>query len=153
MKRAEAARERLRKRVECNEREHDEQILAAILSLAASGTARVMRGQFFVEQYDAENDEHEVYACCAIGAGVLYKGLYGGKRNNDDTACDRFAKAYGVSKMFAYGVSDGFEEQRGITTGWDPLEDLDGGYNDEDEDEYNRGWAVGSAVASALRLP
>lgn len=112
----------------------DEEILAAIVQ-AALTDKRI--------QILANNpwgfvgaQKHGVYPCCAIAAGAIYAGLH---PEDPGLVINEFARRYRVTEQYACGVSDGFEAAIGITSDCD-----------KDHPDYIRGWAVGSAVATAV---
>lgn len=123
-------------------REHDEQIVAAILAQATEkDRVRVKRGPF-------QRLSGEVIRCCAVGAGLLYRGV---RLMPGHDAIEAFAALYEVPYNCAEGISDGFEGSIGMTNGQDSWNDrIDVGEIDEDEPDYVRGWTIGAAIANAL---
>lgn len=117
----------------------DEQILAAIVQAAMTDKRiAISSGGGFIRPREEDGN----WACCAISAGALYAGCRPADLHY--SAVKAFAAKYGVSNQYAIGVSDGFEGECGITNGY--------GYSDKEQShpDYIRGWAVGSAVASAV---
>lgn len=81
------------------------------------------------------DDPEETYQCCAVGAGLLFRGLARGDSFYEESPCSMFAEAYGVSIEYAVGVSDGFEDA----------------LVSRDNDDYTRGLAVGAEIAERRR--
>jgi hypothetical protein len=125
----------LDKIIEKLERTHDEQILGAIVAGAQKGELR--QGSFGLP--------HECYGqdprpprgpCCAVGCGMLFNGVPGVSEH----ATEAFAEYYGVSNLYACGVSDGFENYCLMLMTREERASSD----------YARGWAVGCAAATLL---
>lgn len=72
--------------------------------------------------------------CCAVGAGVLYRGL---EFNDYSDPIYVFAEAYEVSPEYAMGVSLGFE--------FEMAHDVD-----LEKKDYQRGFEVGKAAFEIL---
>lgn len=112
-----------------NNDEKDSMILGAILS--AGDEYRIRRGMFVSAEAFTQ------YACCAIGAGVLYAGIPP-EEIVGSSAISQFMAKYAVSENYAIGVSDGFEGPGGGV--------CYGVYSSSSPD-YLRGYAVGEIVA------
>lgn len=134
---------------ERKEREHDEQIICAVVALANDRDRKLSESQIRVKRggFITAGLAGIPYAACAVGAGLLYRGVDDG----EGEALEKFAALYDVSKNFAIGVSDGFEGDTSATIGWDPREDESLFDDPNVERDYERGWAVGSAIRTAVR--
>ncbi len=137
----------------------DSRVISAVLAAASDKKYKMRRGTFTLT-LDNERDHatfdappEAQFVCCAVGAGLLYAGV---PRSEFTclSACAAFAKTYGVSKLYAIGVSDGFEGGTGITDGYELAE----GHVPEgdpyvarawylEHDDYRRGFDVGLAIA------
>lgn len=136
---------------ERQEREHDEQIIAAILAQATEKDRVRIKPGLFQRHYPVGSPARsvDVIRCCAVGAGLLYRGVDISHRHVD--ALEMFADLYEIPYNCAEGVSDGFEGSIGTTNGQDSWMDrVDDGEIDEQDYDYMRGWAIGAAIADIL---
>lgn len=140
----------VRERIQRAQQEIDETIIAAVLSMAEDRDHVVVKRGTFQAPYVAGVEASRI-RCCAVGAALLFRGV-----NVIDTSADSlelFAAHYSVPREYAEGVSDGFEDGIGLTDGEESFADREeaGGIS-RDDPHYARGWAVGTAIASALHL-
>ena len=135
------------KRLTKAQRLQDEQVLAAIIA-AGPCLGRVVKP---ANTHDGVTGHGNGFghrtngACCAVGAGVLYRGI-ASKDLFNRHACSAFAELYGVSCAYAEGVSAGFESS--LVS--DPHSLGYGSY--AEGDDAARGLAVGRAAFVALCL-
>lgn len=135
------------------EREKDEQVLAAILTAAAT-SGREVRPHF---TRDGVDGSHKGYGanvtgpCCAVGAGVIYAGLEvrDGFVNGEVAAIAAFAKAHDVSTYYSHGVSAGFENLSSYRDQYS-ADVMARGRTEQQILDFARGYAVGEAAFQAL---
>lgn len=117
------------------EQEFDERLVAKIIAAAESSGALIRPAPSRHEMRFGVGVKNEHYVAdgpvCAIGAGVLYRGV----SQSLDLPDEDFMKMHRVSYAYVCGVSDGFECDSGT------IEYIYRGGAD-----YARGVAVGEAV-------
>ena len=115
----------------------DERILAEIIAWAeqheqALGFA-VFGGSVFVTRKQDQWREADLDGpCCAVGAAILSRGFSADDHYAAGGSLGLFAKRYGVSVLYASGVSAGFESVDPAAFG--------------DDEDYARGLSVGIAA-------
>lgn len=120
----------------------DEEIVAEILAAA------VLFGRPLEARMHFGIDPGDEGPMCAVGAGVLYRALDRGDLHRSN-AIDLFAEYYNVTRTTAVGVSDGFEFPSRYRDGEWTRESLFDGHKYRGSG-YERGWAIGAAVRSAI---
>ena len=109
----------------------DERILAEIIAWAEGhpNTVRPRTGQW-LQLRDGQVDPDG--PCCAVGAGLLYRGIDAREYLASSSGTEIFARKYGVSEAFAQGVDNGFEDRTL--------------FGSNRTDDYARGLSVGIAA-------